>query len=215
MKKPLVSAIIPAYNEAPRIGNVLDVLANHPLIKEVIVVDDGSTDNLKAAIRSYRVRYVRIRENKGKGYAMERGVRSAKGDIILFCDADVTGLNKDIIMKIIEPVLNGKREMYIAVRNHDLLLAFKKFGFFPLLSGERALTKRLWNRVPPDFKRKFRIETALNFYARQIKGIGYRVFPQLTQTIKERKYGILEGAFRRLGMCKDVVLAFVMLRLRS
>jgi dolichyl-phosphate beta-glucosyltransferase len=94
---PRLSIIIPAYNEEKRLPRTLDSLDEYlrtaPFEAEIIVVDDGSADGTKkitdeAAARFPAVRAVSNGINRGKGYSVRHGIREAKGDILLFYDAD-------------------------------------------------------------------------------------------------------------------------------
>ncbi len=91
-----LSVVIPAYNEAGRIGPTLDLvrawLSEHVPVYEIIVVDDGSTDETAeiAMGAGDNVRVVRNDGNRGKGYSVAHGVREACGDTILFSDADLS-----------------------------------------------------------------------------------------------------------------------------
>lgn len=89
--KPFISVVIPTYQHAQSLPACLDaVLAqSYPNI-EVIIVDDGSTDNTAEVVKPYldRVRYVH-QENAGSNPARNRGRREAKGEYLIFCDADV------------------------------------------------------------------------------------------------------------------------------
>jgi hypothetical protein len=70
--------------------------------------------------------------------------------------------------------------------------------------------------VPEKYKRGFHIEAALNFYARHWgRGFQYRVFPDLKQTIKEKKYGLLKGAAARTKMEAQVIASYSQLHLRD
>lgn len=97
--RPAVSIIIPAYNEAARIGAALDgVLAwvhERPGTAEVIVVNDGSSDATADIVRGYAARdnVVRLLENAtncGKGFSVRKGVLEAQGNVIIFTDADLS-----------------------------------------------------------------------------------------------------------------------------
>lgn len=207
-----ISAIVPAYNEASRIGAVLEVLLQCKVLHEIIVVDDGSSDNTEEVVKKYAVKYIRLSQNSGKGAAMERGVKEAISEIIFFCDADIRGLKSSMIEEMTQPVMKGKVEMFIAMRNRKSYVLRFILAFIPLLGGERVLTKSLWNMVPAYYKERFRIEAGLNFYAKHYgKGFRFKVFRGLTQTIKEKKYGWWKGFLARMLMMRDYLVAQIKL----
>jgi dolichyl-phosphate beta-glucosyltransferase len=97
--RPTYSIIIPAYNEGQRITATLDkvlaYLAEQEWKAEVIVVDDGSRDNTPAIVRGYAERHPSVRllqnpGNRGKGYSVRHGMLNARGDVLLFSDADLS-----------------------------------------------------------------------------------------------------------------------------
>ena len=98
MKKPFLSIIIPAHNEATRLPVSLEqidaFLKNQPYTAEIIVVENGSTDEtlaiaegMKSAIRNLSVVHEELR---GKGWAVKRGMQIAKGEYCFICDADLS-----------------------------------------------------------------------------------------------------------------------------
>lgn len=203
-----VTAVVPAYNEAPRIGEVLRVLTAYPGFKEIIVIDDGSLDGTAAVAEKWNVRVVRNASNMGKGYAMDRGVALAQSEIIFFSDADISGLTHSIIDEVLEPVLSGKADMFIGMSDRQWYFAHQVLTFIPLLGGERAITKNLWAKLPDYYKQHFRVEVALNFYAIYYgKGFQYKILNGVSQTIKEEKYGFLEGVRGRLRMIYNIFSA--------
>ena len=212
-----VSAIVPAYNEGPRLAGVLTLLCAYPGFTEVIVVDDGSTDDTSRVVSHFPVRYLRHTPNHGKGYTMDRGVTAARGEIIFFCDADIRGLTPANITAILQPVLTGTAAMSIAVRGRNIpwITAFLA-RFFPittLIGGERALMKSLWQALPVYYKEGFRVEAGLNYLAAyQSPGITYHVFPGLTHVPKEMKYGFGVGLWGRIRMIFQVMGAHLNLR---
>ncbi len=203
-----ITAIIPAYNEADRIGSVLDVMTTYADFFEIIVVDDGSSDDTEKIVSQYDVIYIKNKINKGKGYSMDIGVQRAGGDVILFVDADVIGLTHDIIDSIVNPVIAGDVDMFIAMRNRKIYYLHSILVFIPLLGGERAVTKELWNKLPMYYKNRFRVEAGLNFYAEYYgNGFKYKVFKGLSQVIKEKKYGFIQGLRQRISMIANVISA--------
>ena len=138
MKK--VSCIIPAYNEEERIAGVLSVVVGHPLISEVIVVDDGSSDGTAAVVGGYpQARFIALKENGGKSHAVVEGIRSASGEFILLLDADLAGLNASDITKLVEPVTQGKADISISLRGNTPL-PWRWIGL-DYISGERVFSK--------------------------------------------------------------------------
>ena len=201
-----VSAIVPAYNEAPRITQVLKTLMSYSGFLEVIVVDDGSSDGTAAVAQKFNARVIRNEKNLGKGIAMQKGVEIARGNVLFFCDADIVGLTHDVINDIVKPVLRREQEMFVGARK-EKERKFFGFSYSPLLDGQRALTRELWERVPPHFKRGFEIESALNHFA---KSFGCALF-DITQTKKEEKRGYFMGKLSRFAMYKEIMIAKTLL----
>ncbi|HET8645035.1 MAG TPA: glycosyltransferase family 2 protein, partial [Vicinamibacteria bacterium] len=83
-----VSVVIPAFNEEEGIGAVVSGLRSGRPWREVLVVDDGSTDETAARAEAAGARVVRHPYNKGNGAAVKTGIREARGDVILLMDAD-------------------------------------------------------------------------------------------------------------------------------
>lgn len=95
--RPMVSVVIPAFNEAARIGDSIrkidEFVRNLPMRVEVVVVDDGSADTTSDIVRSAQPRNLRLlrnEENHGKGYSVRQGVLEASGEYVLFTDADLS-----------------------------------------------------------------------------------------------------------------------------
>jgi glycosyltransferase involved in cell wall biosynthesis len=202
-----VAAIVPAYNEASRIQSVLKALTNTTILDEVVVVDDGSTDNLVKIVRVFpQARYIKHAANRGKSAAMATGVQATDAATIFFCDADLTGLTPTIVEDIIRPVVDGKAIMSIGIRNN---ISQKSFRPFAMNSGERALPRRLWETLPSYYKHGFRIEVGLNYWAQQQGGhVQFRTYPYY-QTFKEIKYGWWQGSKLRWQMNRDVAMAIL------
>jgi glycosyltransferase involved in cell wall biosynthesis len=83
-----VSIVIPAFNEAASIGEVVAMLRGAAAWREILVVDDGSTDETAARAAAAGARVVRHPYNKGNGAAVKSGIRHATGDFVLIVDAD-------------------------------------------------------------------------------------------------------------------------------
>lgn len=88
MKNASLSIIIPAKNEEQGLRLILPELRRHYPDDEILVIDDGSTDDTAAICQEYNVRLIRHPYSMGNGAAVKTGARSASGDILVFMDAD-------------------------------------------------------------------------------------------------------------------------------
>jgi glycosyltransferase involved in cell wall biosynthesis len=115
----LVSVIIPAYNEEHTIRQVLDTVQALPLEKQIIVVNDGSTDNTYTILEELRhnndLTIVHCKENRGKGYAIRSGIPSVKGKAVVIQDADME-LSPNDLLHVVEPLKNAKVEVVYGSR---------------------------------------------------------------------------------------------------
>lgn len=115
----LVSVIIPAYNEEQTIRQVLETVQALPLEKQIIVVNDGSTDKTYAILEELRynndLTVVHCKENRGKGFAIRSGIPCVKGDAVVIQDADMELCPNDIL-HLVEPLKNKEIEVVYGSR---------------------------------------------------------------------------------------------------
>ena len=203
-----VTAIVPAYNEEGTIVDVVRRLQFHPLVDEVIVVSDGSTDRTVERARSTGVTVIALPENVGKGDAMAAAVARARHDVIMFADADLVGLSNGMITRLLSEVLSGRHDMFTLVR--DRVSEYFQLHLPPQsgVGGERALRRELWDLVPAADRQGFGVELALNYYA-QKRGMktGYALAEGLKQVSKEKKRGLVRGFVMRLHMTAQCMKA--------
>ena len=135
-----ISVVIPAYNEAKVIAatvkEVKDYLANHFSSFEIIVVDDKSTDETLEILKHLGdIRIFRNLKNHGKGYTVAKGVGQAKGDLILFMDADnsthISELDKFLDYSQDYQLIIGSRglpDSHVKVKQNFIKIFFGKAG---------------------------------------------------------------------------------------
>ena len=117
-----ISLVIPAYNEEKRLGATLDRILAYGREKghdqEILVVDDGSTDNTAALVEAYADRGIRLLKNpgnRGKGYSVRHGMLEATRDLVLFSDADLSTPIEEM-EGLAAPVLAGEADGAIGSR---------------------------------------------------------------------------------------------------
>lgn len=106
-----VSVIIPAYNEEDTVAKVVEVVNNVSFVDEIIVVNDGSSDNTEEEAIKAGAIVINHESNKGKGEALYTGYSQAECDIIAFIDADIYNLTSKKVESMIKPILLGEAEI--------------------------------------------------------------------------------------------------------
>ena len=191
MPEPAVAVVIPAYNEADRIGATAAAATTLPAVDLVVVVDDGSRDGTAQAARGAGASVLRHARNRGKAAAMETGAESVRlldqrddvSRLLLFLDADL-GETAEKAGPLIAPVRDGTADMTIAAFTSTVKLGGHGFvvtlsaagirratGFTPIqpLNGQRCLTRAAFDAVRP-LARGFGVETAMTIDAKR-KGL--------------------------------------------
>jgi dolichyl-phosphate beta-glucosyltransferase len=122
---PVLSIVVPAFNEADRIGDSIQKIDSFvrqaPVSCEIIVVDDGSLDNTSAIVRqcqAQNLRLIRNEENHGKGYTVRQGVLAATGQYVLFTDADLSAPIEEAT-KLLDVARNDGADIVIGSRAVD------------------------------------------------------------------------------------------------
>ena len=210
-----VAAIVPAFNEEATLTEVLSVLKATPVVDEILVVSDGSTDRTVEIARALGLRTIHLRENQGKGRAMAIGVAHTDAPILLFVDGDIMNLTVDLLERLVEPVLSDCSDMNVGIRHRGRPINAVQDRTGPLLSGIRCLRREIFEAVPESHLEGFAVETGLNWACRQL---GCRtttvVMYNLKHLVKEKKRGLIQGSRARFRMFAAVFGAWLVLQIR-
>ncbi len=141
---PKLSVVVPVYNERATIERILELIQAVEIEKEIVIVDDGSTDGtreflieLAAQSRSNNVHIFFQPENRGKGAAVRRGFGEARGQIVLVQDADLE-LDPQDYFKLLAPIERGEADVVYGARFLRGRPRAEKFSHY---LGNRLLTR--------------------------------------------------------------------------
>ena len=159
------SIIICAYNEEKTVSSVIRSCCEFRPEDEIIVVDDGSTDDTAELLikLSKELNFINLRlnKNRGKSWAMVRGVEESSRDIILFFDADVTGIRPEHFNDLVNPIIEGTADMTLGQPSNTFI--DYRINPFKSLTGERAMFKMDILPILDDIRDiRFGVETYIN-----------------------------------------------------
>jgi glycosyltransferase involved in cell wall biosynthesis len=189
-----LSVIIPVYDEAATIAEILKQVRAVGLASEIIVVDDGSTDGTRERLKSEETAPNTIviyhDQNRGKGAAVRSGLDRATGDIILMQDADLEYDPRDYA-SLIRPIEEGRVKVVYGSR----FLGPRKAMLFWHMLGNKLLTlltNLLYNTILSDMETGYKV-----FRADVIKGIPlksrrFELEPEITAKVLKRGHRIFE-----------------------
>jgi Glycosyl transferase family 2 len=201
-----VTCIIPVYNEAARLSGVLAAVSDHPLVDEVLVVDDGSTDDSAAiATATPGVTLIRQPRNGGKTMALAAGLAAMRHPYLLMLDGDLLGLTSADVSRLIAPVQDGTADVSISLRG-NAPWPWRVIGL-DYISGERVLPRSLLPTSPRELERlpKFGFEVHLNAVCIKARTrISVVRWPDVKSPTKETKFGFWTGLRADARMMQDI-----------
>jgi glycosyltransferase involved in cell wall biosynthesis len=190
-----LSVIIPVYNEAKNINEILKRVQAQNLANEIVVVDDGSTDGTRAMLAEVHgknnVHVILHERNQGKGAAVVTGFRAAQGDILLIQDADLEYDPRDY-PQILKPIEEGIADVVYGSR--FLGGARRVAMFWHMLANKMltAMTNILYDTILTDMETGYKafrrnVIDGMTIHARR-----FDFEPEFTAKILKRRYRIFE-----------------------
>jgi polyisoprenyl-phosphate glycosyltransferase len=211
--RPRLVALVPALNEAGRIGKVLEVLRQVTCIDEIVVIDDGSVDHMLEEIQlaahlDSRLHIIRNETNLGKGQSLFKAWRSTRADYILMLDADLINLTPRHVLDLVQPVLDGVSDMSMGLFKGGNWKTDLSHWTTPWLTGQRCLRADLFACISENAAQGYGFETALTVAARQCGWTGRKVFLHgVSHPPNENHRGFWRGVYNRARMYGQIIRA--------
>jgi glycosyltransferase involved in cell wall biosynthesis len=195
-----VCAIIPAYNEAKTVAEVVRV-AKSAGIERVIVVSDGSSDQTAAVAKAAGAELVELFPNRGKGGAVLAGAQAANSSHVLLLDADLLNLKPEHIRALLEPVLHKQADTTAGLFSGGGLVTDLGNRATPFWSGQRVIPTATILAAKHLATSGYGVEMAINDQiTSESLRLEYVNLHGVSQVMKEQKVGVFAGMLRRLKM---------------
>jgi len=194
MSEKILSIIIPIYNEEKITADYLPSIFTLPIKKEIIIVNDGSTDDSLSIIKnlkeSYNFKLIDQAANEGKGAAVKHGLKEATGDYFIVCDADAEYDPADIISLFKQIIITpGKKTAIFGSR----FLKNRPFSFHYLVNYFlTGLTNILFKSHLTDMETCFKLIPTEALTQIKLSGRRFEIEPEITAQLLKNGYKICE-----------------------
>jgi glycosyltransferase involved in cell wall biosynthesis len=226
LNDPLLSVVMPVYNERDTIEEIIRRVLSVPVRVELIVVDDGSKDGTRDALRSLADRHafklIFQERNQGKGAALRRGFAEVTGDIMVIQDGDLE-YSPEEYPQLIELICQGRADVVYGSRflgRHRVFLFTHYLGNLLLT----LLTNVLYNTMLSDMETCYKVMRTEVLRSMTLKSDGFGIEPELTAKIFKRGYRVYEVPIsydgrgydegKKIGWKDGVVALWVLLKYR-
>lgn len=202
-----ISILIPVYNEQNTICEIIKkVLAQKQYTKEIIVIDDNSSDQTKKLLKDYFSENIKLIENEknyGKGYCLKQGIKNASGEIIIIQDADLEYDPSDYT-KLLSPIITNKADVvygsrFIGDSEKRVLFFWHRVGNLILTFLSNAFTNLNLSDMEVGYK-AFKTECIKDIDLIE-KRFGFE--PEITAKIAKKKLRIFEVGIKYYGRTYD------------
>lgn len=202
-----IAAILPAYNEADRIRNVIRAVRRAPHVDEIVVVNDCSTDNTADVVsRIPGITLVSMPVNVGKGGAMVAGAGSTDADVLLFLDADLINLKPEHVEALISPVRTRRYDMAVGQFTGGRRMTDLAQKVAPNLTGQRVIRRDIFEQIPHVGASRYGVEMCITRFCRTY---GYKTatveLAGVTHPMKTEKIGFVRGWYSRMVMYSEIL----------
>src|SRR5215471_20616489 len=226
LSDPLLSVVMPVYNERATIEEIIPRVLAVPVRIELIVVDDGSTDGtrdlLTALQKHHNFKLIFQQQNGGKGAALRRGFQEVTGDLVVIQDADLE-YSPEELPELIALICEGRADVVYGSR----FLGRHRVFLFTHYAGNRFLTlvtNMLYNTMLTDMETCYKVMRTEVLRSMTLEANGFGIEPELTAKIFKRGYRVYEVPIsydgrgydegKKIGWRDGLVAVWVLLKFR-
>src|SRR3954454_17323362 len=191
-----IAFLVPAYNEAATVGQVLEQIDALGIDRQIVVVDDGSTDDTAEIVRAYAAEHAGVvllqQPNRGKGAALRHGIPHLDGDVAVIQDADLEYAPGEV-PHLVEPIEQGVADVVYGSRLSGGK-AQRAYLFWHLMGNRflSLLTGALYNTTLSDMETGYKAFRADILRSLELREDRFGIEPEITAKICKRKLRIYE-----------------------